>query len=99
MNPTGKGGFTKGVSGNPEGRKSRPVEERYLEIFRKAVTPEDWESIVARAVLDAKRGDTAARKFIADYLIGPPIERKEITGEDGKPLIVKVIKGVSLDEL
>lgn len=60
------------------GRKKKATEERYLEIFKDAVSEEDWRAIILRAILDAKRGDTAARKFIADYLVGPPVESKNI---------------------
>ena len=91
--------WEKGQSGNPKGRPKRKTEEQYLEVFKDIVTVDEVRLIVTKAMTDAKRGDQQARKFIFDYLIGPPIERKEITGEDGKPLIVKVIKGVSLDEL
>lgn len=83
------GRFVKGHTGGP-GRPKRKTEEAYFDAFRKYVKPEDWKAIIEKAITDAKDGDTAARKFLADYLIGPPIERKEISGADGSPLKVIV---------
>jgi hypothetical protein len=39
-----------------------------------AVTLDDWQQIVDRAVLDAKNGDAKAREWIAKHVIGdnPP---------------------------
>lgn len=79
-----KGRFIKGNPGG--GRLKRSTEEKYLAILRETITPEDWQDICIRAIQDAKRGDAAARKWCADYLIGPPIERKEITGAGGGPV-------------
>ena len=72
---TSKGQFKKGVSGNPSGRPKREREERFLEITLSAVTFTDWKAIIKRAVGQAKRGNQQARKFLADYLIGPPVQR------------------------
>ena len=83
-----KGRFVKGVSGNPKGRATKKQELRYYDILVSAVTPERWKVIVNKAILQAEHGDQAARKWLADYLIGPPVERKEITGANGGPLMV-----------
>ena len=85
-----KGRFEKGHE-KIGGRKARAIEERYLEAFKSSVTVEDFIAIVQRAVLDAKRGDTAARKFIADYLIGTPVEKIQ-TDFDGK-ITLRVVYG------
>lgn len=75
------------VKGHPKtgGRKKRTIEERYLEIFKETVTETDWKKIITRAIEDAGRGDGMARKFIADYLIGTPIQRTDVT-TNGKDL-------------
>jgi len=80
------------VAGHPGmgGRPKRPKEEMYYRILMTTCTADDWEAIVQKAVEQAKRGDAAARKWLADYLVGPPIERKEITGADGGAIHVKV---------
>lgn len=72
-----KGRFPKGVSGNPKGRKARPTEEKYLAVFKQCVDEEDIKAIARKAVEQAKRGDPMARKFIFDYLVGPPVQKNE----------------------
>jgi hypothetical protein len=85
---TGK--FVKGHEGTG-GRKPRATEEKYLQLLKKTVSPDDWKEIIQRAVTDAKRGDGIARKFIADYLIGAPVQRLEHAGEDGGAIRIEYI--------
>ena len=68
------GRFVKGHPGTG-GRKKRQIEESYLKIFRNSVSESDWKAIIYKAVEQAKRGDNVARKFIADYLIGVPVQK------------------------
>lgn len=84
------GRFVKGNSGNPTGRAPREREERYYSILMSTVSFDDWASIIKKARDQAKKGDSAARKWLSDYLIGPPIERKELTGADGGALKILV---------
>jgi hypothetical protein len=83
------------VKGHPKmgGRPTRAKEDAYYRILMTACSQKDWEAIVDKAVEQAKRGDAVARKWLADYLVGPPIERKEITGADGGAIHVK-LKGL-----
>jgi len=90
MNPTGKGGFQKGISGNPGGRATRYREDRYREITLNTITFDDWRRIVLKARDQALKGDAVARKWLADYLIGLPIQKQEITGADGNGLKIIV---------
>ena len=83
------GRFTKGNKAG--GRLPVEREHRYYQIMMTHVTIADWEDIIKRAVTDAKRGDSVARKWLADYLIGTPVERKSITVE-GNPLAVQLIE-------
>ena len=62
-----------------------------MEITLSAVTYTDWRQIVKRAVAQAKRGDSQARKFLADYLLGPPPQKHEISGRDGSALLVEYV--------
>jgi hypothetical protein len=87
-----KGHFVKGVSGNPKGRAPKEREVQYMNALASCVSVDDWKEIITKAVTDAKRGDTAARKFLADYLIGPPVEKKEITGADGDAIFVTLME-------
>ena len=86
-----KGQFIKGNGGGP-GRPKKEREERFYEITLEACTYDDWRAIVKKAVDQAKKGDQAARKFLADYLIGPPVQKQEISGKDGNEVIFKVIR-------
>ena len=81
------GRFVKGNSGGP-GRPKKAREERYYEIMHTACTYVKWRKIVNKAVEQAMRGNHNARKFLADYLLGPPPQRHELTGEGGGPVIV-----------
>jgi len=92
---TGK--FAKGNEGGP-GRPKKEREERFYEITVTTVTLDDWRAIVAKAVTDAKRGDAVARKWLADYLVGPPVQKQELTGKDGTPIEVIHVKPRSDDD-
>lgn len=78
------GKFKKGMSGNPAGRPRKEREERFYEITASSVTFQDWKEIIQKAVSQAKRGDTAARKFLADYLMGVPIQKIAPVTPDGE---------------
>ena len=60
-----------------------------------ALTLEDWEKIVIKAASQAKRGDATARRWLSDYIIGPPTQRQEISGDDGNAIKV-IIERVSV---
>ena len=88
-----KGRFTSGNSASKgHGRPAREREDRYYEITMTACTYKDWQDIVSKAVSQARRGDSVARKFLADYLVGPPPQRHEHTGEGGNEIIFRVIR-------
>ena len=70
MEQRGRNGqFLEGNGGGP-GRPPRQTEAAYLRATIAACGLEDWREIVARAVVDAKKGDGGARRFIAQYLLG-----------------------------
>ena len=50
-----------------------------MQITLSTVTFQDWADIIRKAVGQAKRGNANARKFLADYLMGPPNQRMDIT--------------------
>jgi len=86
-----KGQFVKGETGNPKGRPAKEREGRYYEILMSTVTFEVWAEIVKKAAEQARKGDQAARKWLADYLVGPPVNRTELTGADGGAVNLNVI--------
>ena len=65
------GRFVKGDSGGP-GRPTKAREDRYYDITMTACTFDDWKAIVQKAVSQAKRGDSVARKWLSDFLVGVP---------------------------
>jgi len=79
------GRFVKGHKGGP-GRPPKEREERYYEITLTSCTFEQWKGIVQKAVEQALEGDATARKFLADYLLGPPAQRLEHSGPNGSPI-------------
>ena len=77
------GKFAKGNPGGP-GRPRKEREDKFYEVAISAVTLKDWKEVILRAVAQAKRGDTAARKFLADYLMGTPIQKIAPVTPDGE---------------
>jgi hypothetical protein len=73
------GQFKPGQSGNPKGRPSKPKEEKFYRTTLSAVTLADWREIVKKAVDQAKKGNPSARKWLSDYLIGPPQQKVDVT--------------------
>lgn len=86
-----KGRWLPGTKTGSPGRPSRAREERYYQIMMTAVTFADWEVIVKKAAEQAKRGDAVARKWLADYLVGAPIQKLEHTGENGGAIVITVV--------
>ena len=65
------------------GRPKKKREERFMQITQSACTLADWRKIVQKAVEQAKRGNPQARKWLADYLLGPPPQRIEHSAPEG----------------
>ena len=77
-----------GKASHAGGRPKKAREERYYQITQSACTFADWREIVKKAVGKAKAGDAVARKWLSDYLMGPPPKELRITGADGGPVEV-----------
>jgi len=90
-----KGRFTNGNGGGP-GRPKKSREERYLEILKTTVTYDDWQAIILRAVSDAKKGDTAARTWLSNYIVGTPQQKVDVTS-GGMPMSVTLNWGDNAD--
>jgi hypothetical protein len=83
------GQFAPGHKGGP-GRPKRRTEDQYLDAMIARVTIKDWREIVDAAVVKAKRGDARARTWLSDYLLGPPVQRTQISGPEQGPIRIKM---------
>jgi len=81
--------FKPGQSGNPAGRKPRPIEEKYLKAVAKSMPAKDWALVLEQVKRLALRGERWAVEFYADRLMGKPVNTTQITGENGD--LLKVI--------
>jgi len=54
------------------------VAHRYLKSLQNTVSEEEWVQISRKAVEQAKEGDRYARKWLSDYLLGPPPTEKDV---------------------
>jgi hypothetical protein len=92
-NPTGKGGFKKGKSGNPNGRMKKEKQDEYQSILYSVCTPTRWREIVEKLVAQSISGNDKARKLLFDHTLGLPAQKLEHTGEDGKDIKIIVTYG------
>lgn len=94
--------------GNPGGGRKRAVTQySYLKATVETCSVDDWQAIVRKAVENAKEGDSAAREFLARYLMGAPrhvsptaldVATHEVIGNDlveGRTgLVCNILKGI-----
>jgi len=73
------GRFLPGNQSSP-GRKPRAVEDDFLLLIDSAVSTDDWKAIIAKANIQAQRGDHRAREWLADRRFGKARERVEQSG-------------------
>ena len=71
-----KGRFVEGNKAS-SGRPTKTREIKFFDLTVSAVTENDWSDIVSKAKDQAKRGDSVARKWLADYLVGQAVSRME----------------------
>jgi hypothetical protein len=91
-----KGRFVKGVSGNPGGKPLNQT--KYLKKLDTTMTLKEWRDIVVKAIEQAKRGDSRARQWLSDYLLGKPTQRQEITGAEGSKFVINLSWDDEADE-
>ena len=77
------GQFVKGHPGGP-GRPKKTKEEKFYKATISTVTLKDWREIVKKAADMAKRGDAPSRKWLSDYILGPPQQKMDVTSAGEK---------------
>lgn len=83
--------FTKGQSGNPNGRPKRTQEQIDLESACKELTPKALDVIVTIMESgDNERNRFAAAQYVIDRGWGKPKQALEHSGKDGEPLHIEV---------
>ncbi len=82
------GRFAKGNGGGP-GRPRKCREEQYLALLLSECNLEDARVIIRSTVSRAKAGDKSAREWLFNYILGKPVERREISGPEGEPIDIK----------
>jgi hypothetical protein len=87
------GRFVKGHSGNPNGRKPKSVEEKYLAAIKKAVTQKELTQIFQSMAARAKAGDVRAARLIVEYLIGKPDQNIFADLKNSGELLVRIVGG------
>jgi hypothetical protein len=89
--------FVKGKSGNPGGKPGAARQELNAlldEVFK----PARRKKVLEKLIADAESGNHDARTLLLAYTYGKPVERQELTGADGEPLL-KVYAGFDPDKV
>lgn len=70
------------------GRISAQKSRQYYMVAMRNCSFEEWGEVIRTAVQQAIDGNHQARKWLGDYLMGPPVKQTEITGKDGGPIML-----------
>lgn len=84
-----KGRFVKGAPSASPGRPARATEKEYLEAMIGKVSLDDWQNIIAKAVQQARKGDRAAREWLANYIMGKPADKVQISSDKFMKVVLK----------
>lgn len=76
-NHDNKGRFAPGNKASP-GRPRKATVQDYTNVIWRKCTPEKWEGIVDRAIVNAEDGDKAAREWLEKWLVGAPVPMIEL---------------------
>jgi hypothetical protein len=82
-----------GESGNPMGRphKGHSITETIRRMMDEK--PEIKKALASKILQSALDGDITAMKTIWNYIDGMPLQKQEIGGVDGQPIIITAARG------
>lgn len=96
------GRFLPGNKASP-GRKKKAIERDYTKMFTDVVTSEKWREVIEAALKLAIGGDSFARRWLSDYIIGKPPQILELRGAEAQQLaqLIEAMKqrGMSAGDL
>lgn len=79
-----------GQSGNPSGRPKKRLLDEVLTELLEAADSGDAIEIAKALIAKAKGGDSLSAKLVAERTQGKPMQKVEVTGENGGPLQARV---------
>jgi len=92
-----RGRFTRGNCagrGNHGGRPKHYATE-YADVMKQGLTLKSWRKIVDRAIEQAIEGDHRARQWLAEYVMGKPIQLIAADVQNGpRERLISTIEGL-----
>jgi len=75
------------------GRKPNAARELMDKVLGQVVTEAEQIKIIKTLMTAAQGGDVKAATLLLGYCWGKPVERAEVTGQDGEPLVRLILRG------
>ena len=85
-----KGRLRKGSVLNPTGRGA--AAEARLNAALRSVGNDDVIAVFDKLHAKALRGDVRAAELWLSYVVGKPVQKSEVTGEDGREIVFTIVR-------
>lgn len=70
-----------------------------MERLANGVLVQDVNPITGERYVYQEPPNRQANEYLINRVMGKPVERQEIGGDDGGPLVVKILRNVKMDDL